>query len=503
MEDKRLEVPTCELPPVSEPVGAQVPTNFLAPLWHTTAGDDAVDLAAVCGIKLLPWQQLVLRNALGEDKTGRYMAQQVGLIVPRQNGKNVVLLARELAGLFLFHEETIVHTAHRFKTAREAFRDLRQAIMNAPEELRSLVRAMPDSTDRTAVIMKDDRRCEFLARPAGSGNGRGFTGDLVVMDEAYQLNPDVIDDLLPTLSSRRSPQIWFTSSTGFDDSEVLKQLREDALEHPEDNKTLAFFEWSANLRRHDWKTVEAVQEANPSLGWFQSWDWIRETELRRLSEESYKRERLGVWADAVRDAAIGADLWKLSRGSSEMLIGNRIVARSLALEVTKDRDRAFIAGASRLADGRIIVEIIAERDGVAWVPDVLRDLCRKHRPVAGVVIDAMSGAASLNAALTHLHVPVSLATTRDLTEGTAAFYDSLAKKTEVGDPDPTIFHGDNPSLDDAAHTARRRLVGSSKTVWTWEQQGTVTVAPLRAVTLAVRGFDMPPVMAKRARRAVV
>lgn len=100
MGDCRLDVPSSLFVPRSEPVGVQVPTFFHAPEWSVTAGDDLTDFAAVCGVDLLPWQQLVARNAMAEDPvTGKFEAFQVCLIVPRQNGKNAVVRWRLLRGL--------------------------------------------------------------------------------------------------------------------------------------------------------------------------------------------------------------------------------------------------------------------------------------------------------------------------------------------------------------------------------------------------------------------
>jgi hypothetical protein len=65
-----------------------------------------------------PWQRFVLDRALGESKDGKWSAFEVGLVVPRQNGKGSILEARELAGLFLFDERLILHSAHEFETAR-------------------------------------------------------------------------------------------------------------------------------------------------------------------------------------------------------------------------------------------------------------------------------------------------------------------------------------------------------------------------------------------------
>lgn len=495
--DSRLDVPVSLFVPRSEPVGVQVPTHFHAPVWGASAGDDVTDLAAVCGVDLLPWQQLVLRNAMCEDPaTGKFEAFQVCLIVPRQNGKNGIVRWRLLAGLFLFGEERLVHSAHLFKTAHAEYLQIRQIIEETPEFM-AQVRSMPDSKE-TAIILKDGRRIDFVSR--ARGNGRGLQGDCVILDEAFALSSQLVSDLLPVLSSRKSPQVWYTSSTGFDDSEVLLNLRENALERPESNKHLAFFEWSADLRQVDWRSPEAVEVSNPSLGYLQSWDWIREVELDVMGEEEYQRERLGVWADRSSDAVIGVDLWAQSLVSDEVLAGARVKRRSLALEVSADRDLAVLAGAAELSNGRVVVDIIAAKSGVSWVQDEVARVVKKHKPYAGVVIDSFSGAAGLAPRLAESGIPVSLASTRDITAGTVTVFDGLTHVDEDGVPDPVIVHGEHPLLDDAAHSARKRLVGSSKTAWTWERFGEVKVEPLRAVTLAVRGLDMEPVVERKRGR---
>lgn len=500
-EDHRLEIPATLEIPRTEPVGVQTPSHFVAPLWHTTAGEDAVDLAAACGVNMLPWQQLVLRNSLGERPGGKWSAFEVALILPRQNGKNVITEARQLAGLFLFGEEQQVHTAHKFKTARSAHRSLVRRIENVPD-LAALVKSAPTSSENTSIVLHDGRRIDFLARQGGQG--RGLSGDTVYLDEAFQLSPDVVSDLLPTLSARPAPQVWYMSSAGMDTSDVLESLRKRATTHPEAERFLAYFEWSADLARHDRTSAEAVQVSNPSLGYFQDWEWIAGTELKAMTEEQYNRERLGVWADKARQAAIGGEVWRRSAISADDIAGLAVVKRSLALEVTEDRDMAVLAGAAELEDGRVVVEILDQRAGTAWVAETAKVRYSKSQAWAGVVVDSYSGAAAVAPHLIAAGVPVSMATTRDLTTGTADFYDRLTRKDpETGAWDPYILHPADGSgfLDDAAYTARRRLVGASKTAWTWAP-GTaeVPLAPLRAVTLAVKGLDMEPVKRQKRRR---
>ena len=501
--DSRLWVPESPVPARSEPVGVQTPTHFVAPLWHTSAADDAIDLAAVAGLELLPWQQLVLRNALGE-KHDRWAAFEVGLVVPRQNGKNVVIMARQLAGLFLFGEELQVHTSHRFKTTRAAHRDLVKLIEGVPD-LKGEVQACPTSTENTAIILRNGNRIEFLARQGGSG--RGLSGDTVYLDEAFNLSTETVSDLMPTLSARPRPQLWYTSSAGMESSEVLSALRERVLKAPEDEKTLAYFEWSARLDEFEWDSVEAVQQSNPSLGYFQDWEWIENAELRTMrehAEEQYKRERLGVWSEKGGDAVIGPELWRAAEVDAGDVAGLSVLRRSLAVEVTRDRDMAVIAGAAELEDGRVLVEILDQKAGVAWLPETCKFRHQRSKAWAGVVMDSYGGAAAVAPHIIAAGVPVKMASTQDLARGTQDFYDRWAQRDEFGGADPQVLHaaGGSGFLDDAAFTARRRLMGSSKTSWTWaEGSAAVSLAPLRAVTLAVAGLGMEPVKRKRRRVA--
>ncbi|NEK06020.1 hypothetical protein GR239_36625, partial [Rhizobium leguminosarum] len=246
-----------------------------------------MDLAAACGLDLLPWQQLALRNALGE-RGNKWAAFEVVAILPRQNGKNVIITARQLAGLFLFEEEQQVHTAHKFKTAKKAHRDLVACIERQPE-LWSSVKSAPTSSENTAVVLHNGNRVDFLARQGGQG--RGLSGDTVYLDEAFQLSPEVVGDLLPTLSARPRPQLWYTSSAPMETSQVLEELESRAHDTPEREAFYAYFEWVADLSLHNRDSPEAAAMANPSMGYYQDWEWISGTEMRSMTEEQYNRER--------------------------------------------------------------------------------------------------------------------------------------------------------------------------------------------------------------------
>lgn len=97
--------------------GRQEPRVSYAPPSVSSTGQEAIELAALAGLELDPWQQYVLGAALGERKDGTWAAKEVGLCLSRQNGKGSILEARELAGLFLLDEPLIVHSAELWLAA--------------------------------------------------------------------------------------------------------------------------------------------------------------------------------------------------------------------------------------------------------------------------------------------------------------------------------------------------------------------------------------------------
>jgi hypothetical protein len=122
---------TCLAP---ELVGAQRPRILAAPPAHSSAAaEEAIELAADAGLILDDWQQFALRTGLAEDDRGLWAAFEVGLVVTRQAGKGGVFEARELAGLFLFGEPLIIHSAHRFDTSLEAFLRMLVLIESTPD----------------------------------------------------------------------------------------------------------------------------------------------------------------------------------------------------------------------------------------------------------------------------------------------------------------------------------------------------------------------------------
>jgi phage terminase large subunit-like protein len=268
-------------------LGDQRPRIESVPPRVSSAGQEAVELAASAGIILDPWQAHVLDRSLGERQDGKWAAFEVGVIVSRQNGKGTILEARELAGLFLFGEELLLHSAHEFKTASDAFRRIAHLIEDNRQFERH-VKRIRTANGSEMIELKTGQRLRFVARSAGSG--RGFTADTVILDEAYELGDAAMAALLPTLSARPNPQVWYASTAGNPFSVQLGRIRRRGMKGGD--RSLAFFEWSAT-EDDDPQDPAVWAKANPGMGYRITPEYIGR-EQAALSEEAFASERLSV-----------------------------------------------------------------------------------------------------------------------------------------------------------------------------------------------------------------
>jgi phage terminase large subunit-like protein len=279
----------------------------LPPFDSGVSGANAVALAEVAGLDLDPWQRFVLESGLRRRGT-KWAAFEVALIVARQNGKGTVLEALELAALFLYPDvRLILHSAHEFKTAAEAFLRVRALIEDNPE-FDSQVSRIRTAAGAEAVELKDGKRLRFVAR--SSGSGRGFTSDLVILDEAYKLGDQEMAALLPTLSARPDPQVWYASTAGGPDSIQLGRVRARGVAGGD--RSLAFMEWSADEDAYDPADPADWARANPGLGIRIAPEYV-EREMAALGPDAFARERLSVGDYPVGDAGewetISCDAW--------------------------------------------------------------------------------------------------------------------------------------------------------------------------------------------------
>ncbi|MER7738882.1 terminase [Streptomyces sp. NPDC096538] len=469
--------------------GWQVPPIQVAPPAVSTAGQEAIDLAARAGLVLDPWQQHVLRVGMGEKPDGSWASFEVAVNVPRQNGKGGIIEARELWGLFIGGEELILHSAHEFKTAKNAFKRIERLIRQTPD-LHKRVKTYRQTVGEEGIELYTGQLLRFIARSKGSG--RGFTGHCNIMDEDMILGDNEMDALLPTMAAVQDPQIWYLGSAGIGAPSVqLGRLRRRALAAIEAGGTdpsLAYMEWSADphvdecpqdcTAHDDPGSDEAVLKSNPGVGYRLTLEKVAR-ERATLSKDGYARERLGV-GDYPSDVAdtwqvIGEDAWR-ALAAADSAPSDPV---AFAIDMTPERSHAAIAVAGEWRGGTH-VEVVDHRPGTGWIVERAKELHDRWGPRCWVV-DGAGPAGSLIADLEDaLGVEVVQPKGRDVAAACGQFYDAVAEQT--------LSHLDQAPLAAALAGAQQRPLGDA---WAWARRiVSVDISPLVAATLAKWGLGV-------------
>jgi phage terminase large subunit-like protein len=319
----------------------------------------------------------------------------------------------------------------------------------------------------------------FIAR-SKNGSGRGMSGDLVVLDEAYKLPNEVMAALQPTLSARPNPQLWFTSSAGYADSDQLARVRESG--KLRSSTRLAFFEWSAgdDALKGVWRNGHAraltdaewasVAQANPGLGIRITREAI-EDELDTLDEADFKRERAGIWDDGSSTSIIDMDLWADVADPESEPVSNLFYG----VDVSPDRKWASLAVAGLRVDGIPHMDVGVHEEGTGWVVDRCVELNRKFSP-AGFIVDSIGPAASLVDDLEAAGLPVKTTNSTELAQACGQLMDAV----NGGD----LRHRDQEVLNKALRNAEKRPLGDGAFAF-GRNASDVDISPLVAATLAL------------------
>jgi hypothetical protein len=454
----------------------------LEPRARQSDAADAAFLATRYGLEPDPWQFLVLKSWLGVRADGQWASRRCGLAVPRQNGKNGIIEIRELFGMVVLGEK-FLHTAHEVKTARKAFIRLCSFFENPHfPELMALVSEIRKTNGQEAIILRNGGSCEFVARSKGSA--RGFTVDVLVMDEAQELGEDAIEALLPTISASPSgnPQQIFTGTPPGPkaNGEIFTRVRSDGLLRKD--KALSWHEWSC-LPDADLDDLKNVAKTNPALGIRLHLDVVL-AERGTLSDSGFGRERLGMWDEVSAARVIGSVTWSnvadvSSVPSSEF---------ALAVGVNPDRSSAAVGFAGLRSDGLWHFEMDEQRTGVGWVAGyIVQKLRDNPGKIRAVVVNGSSPAKTVVDDLLAKKVKTTVLNANEVAEAFGKFYDAVSEGT--------VRHTDQPQVSAALSVARKRdLAGGSA----WSQKhSTSDITPIEACTFALWGAQVDRTRLKR------
>lgn len=435
-------------------------------------------MAKLVGFELDPWQRLVIEGSCGVREDGKWAAKEVGVNVPRQNGKGGILEVIELTAVFTWHEKLVIHSAHEFITSQKHFDRVWSLVENTPALLRR-VRGQRALRSHGHEGFKLDDGCQLEFRTRTKGGGKGFSCDRLILDEAQILAEESMGALLPTLRARPNPQIWYTGTAV--DQEVhqygmvFTRLRNRARERVED---LAYFEWSLpydhpnDIPDEEFTSEESMRTSNPAYG-IRIFREHFEMELGALDRRTAAVELYGVGdypdPSGEEDRPISVESWLACLDETSAIVG----PVCFGFDVSPER-RTSVAAAGRNQNGKWHVEVIEKLPGTGWLPSKMYDLAAQHNPEA-IIADKAGPGASLLQKLEDMGMEVTLIDGAQHAQACARLVDAVAEDN--------LRHMGTQDLTNAIRAASTRSLADR---WLWSRsKSTVDISPLVAVTLAL------------------
>jgi hypothetical protein len=473
-------------PPVAL-LGEQAPPRVLVLPDRSVANDweDVADLSAGYGLSLDGWQEDVLRAAMGVRSDGTWAAKQIGVSAPRQNGKSQLIVARALAGALVLGEKKIIISAHQQDTARETFAKFLE-MFDANDLLRSKVKQVMNALNREFIKFTNGAEIRFKAR--STAGGRGFSSDLLLLDEAQILGMPAWVSINSTMSARPNPQIWLlgTPPTPEDNGEVFTFIRDAAMAGR--SSALAYLEWSAEPD-DDPALAETRAKANPAWHTRINHDVVQ-GEFETYPAIRFAMDRLGIWATELEiSGAISSAAWG-DLAVDEAPAGD---LGAFAVAFSADGMRYSVAGALTHGEEAHVELISADVGSVEaglapladWFTERVNGMSRWRR-VGSIVISGRSGASVLAQLLRDRGVPerkITLPSTSQYFEACGALLERCRQGTV------THLRSGQDRLDESVLGAIQKQ-RTRDGAWGWDVPGG-DETPVEAVSLALLGARTP------------
>ena len=449
--------------------GSQEPTVRIAPNYQRSDGLKAARLLKAGGLQLDPWQMDIMDDWLGLSPAGKWASTTCGGSVPRQNGKTLLLQSRATAGMLLYGEE-VIYTAHLQKTATETFEEMRE-FFEGPKIFK-YVKEIKTALGREQIILKNGAKIKFLARTRNGG--RGQHGDLLIIDEAQEIDENAQASFLPAISASLNPQTIYTGTPPDPTAPgiVFRGIRKKALDG--ETKRTSWFEYSVEeignvSERERWAAT------NPALGRRILLSTI-ESECEQMDPDTFARERLGWWSPVISheiETAIDADAWNLCASRAPKPEGKT----AYAVKFASDGSEAVLCGAVLPKDGPARVTLIDRKPagyGTRWLAEWLNP---RSKNAACVVIDGRNGVDVLIDRISdtwRYKDSVIKASANDVIAAVSMLMDGLAEKSFT-------WYEPQEDLRESALTSIKRPIGKG-----WGFGGDDS-APIEAAALALWG----------------
>lgn len=471
--------------------GSTEPRQFTPPLRELTPdtswGFECIHfLENILNWTLLPWQKWLFIHALEKDVAGTgFRFGTIVLLIARQNGKTQWLKGLGLWKLYMDGAKQVLISAQNLEMAETTLTEV-VADVKANKHLRAEFNRFSQTNGKFRMILNPDptdpseQPREWRAAVSSRKGGRSLSADLAQLDELReQQNWLAWNAIVPTTTARPRSLVVCASNAGDATSVVLRSLRDGALQKIITGDTAGtrtfLAEWSApDDVPHD--DPEFWPMANPAMGHLPG---FTEESLRGRLEAmhdnipGWRTEHLCQWVEALEPGIIPAEAWSATTDAVSKRAEDSPVWASV--DVNFARTKGYVGIAARRPDGRLHIEVAAAQRGTDWIVPWLTE--RKDK-FEGVVVQARGAPASgLIEQMTEAGIPVVELGGTDLTKSYGYVYDMIVEQR--------VMHRPSPVLDNAAESARAKVIGDS---WAIDRKNSpVDVSPLVACFQATWG----------------
>lgn len=455
--------------PAESLLGNQEPSVRVCPEYTTTDGQDANMILRAGGMILDPWQLSAMCDWMALTPYGRWVNSTCGGSVARQNGKSGLVEGRAEAGMVMYNEE-VLYTAHLQKTATETFEEM-ASFFDTPK-LRKHLKDIKTALGREQIILTSGARVKFLARTRNGG--RGQHGDLLIFDEAQELDADQQASFLPAISASANPQTIYVGTPPDPNATggVFRKIRDSAIAG--ETKSTSWFEFSVS-EIGDIHDVKRWAEANPALGRRILLSTV-EGECDQMSPDMFARERLGWWTPTVEhkiEYAIPTELWDACKSEEPKPDGKT----AYGVKFSADGSIVSLCGAVIPEKGPARVSLIrseATGHGIRWLADWLNE---RYKKACCVVIDGRNGVDVLVERISdiwRMKGSVIRPSTKDMIA-------AVGNLTNAVNEESVTWYFGQEALRESAVTATKRPIGGG---WGF---GGENSTPIEACALALWG----------------
>ena len=368
-----------------------------------THGWAAIELSRRLGLVLMPWQRREVLLALARvqvDGQWLWLHNSYCLVCPRQNGKSAVAEA-VLTYLFFRLRMRVIFTAHRWTTSKEIFERMWQRY-NSRKWLLNKIQRKTCSQGIAEIILRPkkedgDKQVKLQFSTRSGDAGRGFTSvDLVIYDEAFNLDDGATGALAPIQQAANDPMSMYLSSAVNADEHTkgmyLSEVRGDVLSGESDSMRYVEFAAPKGMKFTD---PHAWRLANPAYGVIGNDRKMKKLRREMKKDSVFSAEMLG-WGNWYLSESesfkpiMAIDEWHKHFNDSPVPLGDC----SVAVDVAPDSGSAALVAALKV-DGGIFLSLSEVKDfDRQKLVDAVVSAVEKNDPL-GPVVDQRGPAGTL------------------------------------------------------------------------------------------------------------